>query len=55
MNTTAKVIEIHQEATIAISARAVVRNALVMKIRQSSIRMDSFDDASRHGCISDAE
>lgn len=33
MNATAIVIAIHQEATIAISARAVVRNALVMKIR----------------------
>lgn len=54
-NAPAKVIEIHQEATIAISTSTVVRNALVMNIRYSSIKIDSFDDASRHGCISDAE
>lgn len=33
MKAAARVTEIHQEATIAISTRAVVRNAFVMKIR----------------------
>ena len=55
MNATAKLMEIHQEVTIAIRARAIVRNVLVMKIRLRSIKTDNLDDASRHGCKSDAE
>ena len=55
MKATAKEIAMYHPATTAMRIRAVIWNALVMKMRWSSSKIDNLDEASRQGCKSATE